>query len=293
MKTPFALCSLIVLLTASVSAQDYAIKIEQPFKVGQRYNLTVVATDSSEMTMTAEQRPPKIQDEDQDIQMESVATVLAVDANGRPTKESHTIVKLLQGAAHEPLLAAGTKVTASRADRKKMFEINGAPAMGAVAKALDLAVDITSGGPTDDEIFGTTERKKVGDSWPLNESVAMKDANEKLGAMGMSVNSVKGTTTLQKVTREGGVDVFHFKANLNATATASPAAKGPFTAGGTTMDATFTGAMPEDITKSGLEEGETMTMVMKVSGKPTPEGPVVQLSLKAKRSVTRKFKLLN
>jgi len=293
MKMPFAFCSLIVLLTASVSAQDYAIKMQQPLKVGQRYNLTVVASDSTEMTMTSEQRVPQTKKEERDIEMESVATVLAVDAKGRPTKESHTIVKLLQGATKEPLLAAGTKVIASRPARKRVFEIEGVPASGDVAKALDLAVNITSGGPTDDEMFGTTERKKIGDSWPLNETVAMRDVNDKLGAIGMSVTSVKGTTTLQKVTRDGDVDVLHFKGNLNATATASPAAKSPFASADTTMNATFTGAIPEDITKSVMEEGETMTMVMKASGKPNPEGLVMQMSLKAKRSVTHKCKLLN
>ena len=291
MKTRFALCTLLVLFVASVSAQDYAIKILQPLKVGQRYNLTVVASDSSEMTMTSEKRTPKSQKEERNIEMESTATVLAVDANGRPTKESHTIVKLLQGDAKEPLLVAGTKVLATRSGRKRVFEIEGVPVMGAAAKALDLGVNITSGGPTDDEMFGTTERKKVGDSWPMNQTVAMKETNERLGAMGMGVASIKGTTALQKVTRDGDVNVLHFKSTLNATA--SPAGKSPFTSADTTMDATFIEAVPEDMTRSLLEEGFTTTMTMKASRKPNPEGLVVQISMKAKRSITRKYKLLN
>src|SRR5688572_8530382 len=195
--------------------------------------------------------------------MESEATVLAVDAQGRPTKESHTIVKLLEGAGKKPMLPAGTKVIASRPGRETVFEIAGKPATDAVAKALDLAVEITSGGPTDDEIFGTTERKKVGDRWPLNEALALKDANEKLVASGLNVTSVKGTTTLQKVTKEGGVEVLHLLGNM--TATASPAAKGPFTSADTTMTITFTGAYPEDIAKSIRDESATMTMALKAS----------------------------
>lgn len=291
MKTSFALCSLVVLLAASVSAQDYAIKLDQPFKVGQRYSLTATGTESSDMTMSSAQCTPQSQKENQVVEMESVVTVLAADAQGRPTKESHEIVKLLQGAEKQPLLAVGTKVIASHPGRKTVFEIEDAPASGKVAKALALVVNITSGGSTDDDIFGTTERKKAGDSWPINETVAMKDANGKLASAGMNVTGVKGTTTLVNVTQAGGVDVSHIKATLNAAAT--PASGGPFTTGNTTLNATFTGAIPTDITKIAREDTETMNMVMKVSGKHGSDGPVMQMNLTAKRSVTRKFKLIN
>jgi hypothetical protein len=56
MNTSFALGSLVVLVAASVAAQDYAIKMQQPLKVGQRYKLTAVASDSSENSVTSEQR---------------------------------------------------------------------------------------------------------------------------------------------------------------------------------------------------------------------------------------------
>jgi hypothetical protein len=289
MKTSFAFVSLAILVAAHVSAQDYAIKMHQPLKVGQRYKFTAVGIESSENSMTSQERVLKNQKEELTLEMESQATVLAVDAKGRPTKESHTVVKLLQGAGKEPMLAAGTIVIASRPGRKTVFEIGGETATSAVAKALDLAVSITSGGPTDDEIFGTTERKKVGDRWSVNEALALKDSNEKLSTAGMSVESVKGTTTLQKVTKDGSVEVIHLLGNM--TATMSATAKGPFTFADSTMTATFTGAFPADITKSVREEGLTMTMVLKASGKPNPEGPVVQISSNLKRSVTRQFKL--
>ena len=291
MNTTFTLGSLIVLVAASVAAQDYAIKMHQPLKVGQRFKCTVVASESTENTLTSGERVLKKDKEERSVEMESEATVLAVDAKGRPTKESHTIVKLLQGAKKEPVLAAGTKVVASRPGKKTEFEIGGAPAPDAVAKALDLAVEISSGGPTDDEIFGTTERKKVGDRWPLNEALALKDANEELGDAGLSVASVQGATTLQKVTKSDGVDVLHLAGNMIAKM--SPAAKGPFTAADATMNATFTGAIPVDLTKTVREEGATMTMVIKASGKPNPEGPTVQMSGNMKRSATRQYKMLN
>ena len=291
MNRSFTFSLLIVLVAASVGAQDYAVKMQHPLKVGQRYKLTAVASESSENTMSSEQRTLKNQKEELSIEMESDVTVLAVDAKGRATKEAHTIVKLVEGAGKEPLLAAGTKVTASRPGQKTVFEIAGKPATDAVAKALNLAIEITSGsGPTDDELFGTKERKKVGDRWPLNEALALKDANEKIAASGLKVDSVKGTTTLQKVTKDGSVDVVHLLGNM--TATLSPAPNGPFTSADSTMTATFSGAFPTDLTKSVRQEGATLTMALKASVKP-PEGPMIEVSGKMKRSAERQFKLLN
>ena len=93
------------------------------------------------------------------------------------------------------------------------------------------------------------------------------------------------------VTQDGGVDISHIQANLNAAAT--PTSGGPFTSGNTTLDGKFTGAIPSDITKIARVDTETMNMVMKVSGKPNPEGPAIQMNLTAKRSVTSKIKLLD
>jgi hypothetical protein len=172
-----------------------------------------------------------------------------------------------------------------------VFEIEGKPVPDAVAKALGLVVNIPSAGPTDDEIFGTTERKNVGDRWPVNEALALKDANEELADSGLRVVSVKGSTTLQKVTNDGGVEVLHLLANI--TAKMSPAAKGPLTFADATMTATHTGAIPTDVNKRVREEGTTISMTFKASGKPKPEGPVVQMSGTAKRSTTHHYKLLD
>ncbi|HEX5221606.1 MAG TPA: hypothetical protein VFZ59_18725 [Verrucomicrobiae bacterium] len=291
MNTSFALGSLIAFIAVSATGQDYAIKMQQPLKVGQRYKFTAVASEASDNSMTSGSRVLKEEKEELSVEMESEVTVLAVDAKGRATKQSHRIIKLLQGAEKKPVLAAGTKVIASRSDQKKEFEIGGAPAPVAVAKVLNLAVEITPGGPTDDEIFGTKERKKVGDQWPLNEALALQGAKEILAASGATVRSVKGTTTLQKVTNEGGVEIIHLVGNV--TTTLSPAPKGQFTFTDSTMNASFSGAFPSDFSKSARKEGETMSLEFKASGKPNPTGPMVQISAKSKQSATRQYKLLD
>lgn len=291
MNTTFALGSLVVILAASAAAQDYAIKISQPLKVGQRYKMTAVASSTMEGSTTSGTQVVKRDKNELSVEFESEVTVLAIDAKGRPTKESHTIVKLLEGAGKESIVPAGTKVVASRPNQKMLFEIDGKSLTNAVAKALAEVVGITIGGPTDDEVFGTKERKKVGDQWPINEVLALQGVTEKLKGLNLSATNIKGTTTLHKVTKDSGGDVIHLLANMSTTM--SPKVKPQSTHVTATMNLTLTGAFPADINKGVRVEGMTMTLILNTFGKQSPEGPLMQISNKAKTSTTHQYKLLD
>jgi hypothetical protein len=59
------------------------------------------------------------------------------------------------------------------------------------------------------------------------------------------------------------------------------------------MTAALTGAFPADLTKSAREESESFTMILKASGKPTLQSPLVEISGKTKCTITRQYKLLD
>lgn len=161
-----------VLLTVSPAlAQDYAIKMLHPLKAGQRYAFTSKASEANQSSMTAQGKVLKNAKDAFSAEMESEVTVLEVDSKGRPTKESHVVARLVKDAAREEVLPAGAKVVASRPGTKMAFQVNGEPATPDVAKILNIVISITSGGPSDDEVFGSTQRKKVGDTWPINKDV--------------------------------------------------------------------------------------------------------------------------
>jgi len=290
MKSYFTPALLCILLASSLAAQDYAIKLQHPLTVGQRFEYRATADESMERSMISEQRTLKTEKEELKVELESVATILEVDAKGRSLKESHQIVKLLEGTNQTPLLAAGTIVVASRSGKKAVFNIAGTSPPNAVINALVTVIDIASGGPTDDELFGTKERKKVGDSWPLDEALASREAKEKFAGLGMSMESMKGMTTLQSVSHEGGTDVIHVASDVTATMVSN--SKGPFALVKGNIKAYFSGAFPEDITKHVSKSGTKMTASFELSGQPAFAGPVVRISCNATRSGTRQSKLL-
>jgi hypothetical protein len=177
MKNLLKLVGLIVLTSLPTTAQDYEIKFHHPTKVGQRFKQTETATENSQTTMTIPGRPPQVKKTEFTIEWESTGTVMEVDSSGRATKESHIIAKMnrIKGTAKEVLLTGGTKVVASVKGKEEVYEIDGKPASRELAEALGHVISLSDGGATDDDIFGTKERKKVGDSWSINEELALKD----------------------------------------------------------------------------------------------------------------------
>jgi hypothetical protein len=286
----FAFSSLIVLFAASVTGQDYLIRMHKPLKAGQRYQLSVVGSESNQQSMLSGPESAKRQMENLSVDMESVVTVLAVNANGLPTKESHTIVKLLHGAKKEPLLPPGTTVTTWLNGQSTLFHLGERLASETESRHLTLAAALASDGPTDDTVYGTWERKKPGDSWPVNTTLGTRYLNETLASLGLKVATFEGKTTFQKVTQDAGTNVFHMGIYLKATA--KPVVKAPRGSARATIECVFNAACPADITKSAREDALKQTISFIAFSPPDSDGVTKQLSTKTTRSITRKFKML-
>ena len=285
------LLGLLVLVSIPAAAQDYEIMFNPPLKAGQRYKLTAVNTETTQSTMTAPQRAPKVEKKELGFEWESVGTILDVDASGNPTKESHIVVKLnrIKGPAREVLLSTGAKVVASRENNKSAFEVDGKPAPPELVTVLKEVMSIRYSGIAAD-MFGTKERKKVGDSWSIDEERTLDVGKKELVAKNMDVQKVTGKTTLQKVTKDGDTDVLQLTGNLTAKITPPPQ-DGP-TPGEVTMAATMTGAFPVDATNGTKEENFVRTMNFKMSGKAPQNGAVIQLTGFTKQTSTTKVKFL-
>jgi hypothetical protein len=290
MSFAFAFSSLIVLFAASVTGQDYLIRMHKPLKVGQRYQLSVTGSESNQQAVLSGPGSAERKLEDLSVDMESVVTVLAIDGNGLPMKESHTIVKFLHGPEKVPLLPPGTEVIARQAGPMTSFQIGDRLADEKEKKHLALVASLAGDGPTDDTIYGTWERKKPGDSWPVNTTLGTRYLNETLAWLGLNVSTFEGKTTFQKVTQDAGTNVFHMRIYMKATA--KPLVKAPRGSARATIEGVFNTAYPADIKKSAREEELKLTISFIAFSPPDSEGVTKQLSTKTTRSITRKFKLL-
>ena len=274
-------------LSAAALAQDYEIRLERPWKVGDKYHVSATGRQSEKMTVTVGGKVVQSKGREFSVEFESDVTIQAVDQKGRATKESHAIAKCIgaSGGTREALLAAGTVVVASVKGDDEVYEVDGRPVGGMAKKALDLLISLEKGGPDDDEMFGTRERKRVGQSWGINAKLAAQDLGQ--SKLQVKPEDITGTVTVVKALSVGGVDCIQLRADLAIKGLRLPMPPG-FTITRGAVKAQLVGTLPVDVSLPGLGGTKTMAVQFVAKGQPDPNGPEAVIEGAQERSVTEK-----
>jgi len=268
--------------TSVALAQDYEIKLTRPTKVGAEYHIAAVGHSLMKSTVKVDGKVVEEQSEDFLVDFESDVKALEVDKNGKPSKISLTVDKciLKQGGTEKPLLAKGAVVIASVKDDKTVFEIAGQPVDAETSEALDLVLELGRNRASDDEIFGTKERKKVGDHWAMNTELAAKDLQDVMKGSTVKKEDVAGTVTLDKVVKAGTTDCLQISAEMTVNNTTMPDTR----VAQMKVQALLSGLFPIDFSKGIMEESVSMTMSITVKEKPDPDGPEIFVESVAEQS---------
>jgi len=273
--------------TSVALAQDYEIKLTRPMKVGAEYHIAAVGHSSMKSTIKVNGKVVEEQSKNFSVDFESDDKALEVDKNGEPSKVSLTVDKciLKQGGAEKPLLAKGAVVSASAKDDKKVFEIAGQPVDAETAEALDLVVGLGRNRASDDEIFGTKERKKVGDRWAMNAELAAKELQDVMKGSTVKKEDVAGTVTLDKVVKVGTTDCLQISAEMTVNNVTMP----DMEVAQMKVQAHFSGLFPIDLSKDIMEESGSLTMSITAKAKPDPDGPEMVIESVAEQSLNVKI----
>ena len=163
-----------------VSAQEYDIRMDRPVRAGEKFRMTAKGTAEEKSLIKMGDELVRDDRENFAIDFEATMTVLEVDLRQRPTKAQFVVSKCIKTEAYDqrPLIPPGAVVVAAVKDRESVFTVNGEPAGREAGQALDLVITLSKGGATDDEIFGTRSRKKVGDRWGINAELAAKELSD-------------------------------------------------------------------------------------------------------------------
>jgi hypothetical protein len=275
---------LLVLPLLPVRAQEYEIRMHRPSKVGDKFQTTVAAKEIQETTIAANNNPVESKKEDRSVAFSGVVEVLAVDAKGMPVKISATVEKLMknEAGASSEVVPKGDVIVASLDGRKQVYQINGTPAGADVAKALDLTFSLSTSGVTDDEVFGTNEKKKAGESWGINAELAKKDFAE---SFGLNVEKMAGKVTFIGVANRADGDVL--KLGVVMTIKAMPPMPPNFVVDQSSAEARMEGEFPVDATRPRPNESMSLKMNVTAHGQ-TPNGDKVALALHMEKSMQEK-----
>jgi hypothetical protein len=272
---------------SALFAQDYEIRLDRPDPVGSKCHLTMVGKQSTSQVIKQGDKVLEDKSSKFTVEAELVATVLAVSEKGAHTRVKVEVEKLtrIEGDARRELVPKGSVITAAWDGKEQAFEMVGGldPDTEDSLRLLNL-VSENPNGPTDDEVFGSKERKKVGDRWEGNSGLIAKDLT-RLGMMAKKEN-FKSTVTLEKVVQLGKTECLQLSCAFTCDKFDPPLPPG-FTVEKSALKADFCIEVPVATSLILPTEG-SMDMAVKLTarGKPNPNAGEIVLEMANEQSLT-------
>ncbi|HEY3357458.1 MAG TPA: hypothetical protein VGQ83_29680 [Polyangia bacterium] len=232
---------------AALAADDaYAVKLSRPAKAGDRYRVVTKGKTRKQQRAVKAGQEVSNSDEAMDVELTAAATVVAVDGRALPVRVSYQVERCQKAAKGETreVVGRGRTIVVEHKNGKTVFTVDGEVATGDTAEAL--GVVLTAREPdtaTDDDIFGTRERRRVGDEWRINGDAAARD----LAGRGLKIGGadIAGTARLEGVRKQDGVKALEVSARLRVDRVQMPLPPG-MQVDKASVEASFAGLFPVD-----------------------------------------------
>ena len=295
---------LLLLCAASASADDkvYEVKLHRPMKVGTKYSMTA---DGALLRQVALKRGAVTQRQPDDgfgVHLEATIEVLALDEIGEEAKVSCTIDKCTRQSSEgeTELVPKGKVVIAEGKGKDTKFSLQGGGELSKEATdALDLVISLdTNDKLTDDDLLGTKDKKKPGESWPVSSENVSKDS-ERVNVV-VKPQDVEGSFRLDGIEKVGDVECLKLSGNMKVKHLVTKADENEdgglpegFAVEDGSMEARYSGLFPVDPARGSLAESASMTYLTHIKGKGGGgDGDVVTVESRVQRAVEMKRRFL-
>ena len=268
---------------ASLLAQDYEIHLHRPQIAGQKYHLSA----SGRSTQTrVDKSGDKILRNDSakfSVECECTVTVLAVDAKGKPSKLSLEIERLSRTDDSEAkeLMSKGSVVTVGMKDGMEVSEMDGHRLSLPTQEALTVVLPLDPNGPTDDELYGTSDRKKPGDHWDANIEAIAKDLLRR--AAMVKQDDLIGTVSFEKLVKVGQTDCLQINGLVDCSKYVPEVPRGVKVEKGF-LRIGFTEKLPVAASMPAVESSQTANVGYTLRGRPDPAGDEITIDVGAIRN---------
>jgi hypothetical protein len=252
-----------MILTSSVRADDYKIKLIRPDKVGDQYTSAVTSRVTETVVSLQNGEETDRKTEKFNAECQGTVKVLAVDEKtGFATKIRYQIDKLARDG--KDLYPAGTVIIAKRDGDETSYEIDGEhpdeTSLPIIASLLDLPG--SRGMTTEAESNAIDKPQAVGATWPINTSKVAKDiSNDQLA---ITADELKGESKLVSVKKVDGQDVMVVKATISADGFKKDLPNGGSVSDGK-MSAEITNVLPVDDTQPAISSSSKITVTVTVN----------------------------
>lgn len=280
-----------LLFAAAGYAEDYQIRLERPFKAGDVLQLVAKGGETESLRLSEGDKVLQDKTSTLKVHVEAELEILAVDKKGRKTQLALTIRKFsgsVDGKAVKPPVA-GSVVIATSGTKKTAFELKDGKLPKDIERLLGFVIEThkeSDKSPGDDEAFGTSARKKVGDKWPVNKAAIVKSL--KGDGLTIKEGDVSGTVKITELRKVNGVPCLHIESQFSVAGLSPPLPEGAkilsAKMGGSTM-----GDFPVDLKLPRLREALTANMALDMQMPGDGEGPTRRMVMSASMWVQREL----
>ena len=134
------------------------------------------------------------------VRIEGLSQVNEVSPTGVALVMTFTVASatLEDDGGISDLVASGDVLTVRRKGPAPRIESSSGSLSASVLSALELVFTTNDPGLSNDEVFGTKQRRAIGDTWPVNSAAAAREMST-AGKMSVEARNVSGSTTLVAV----------------------------------------------------------------------------------------------
>ncbi len=264
----------------------YSINLHRPYTAGQRFRLTNDATREETIHGTLGEQLVDHQQHSTTIRITAIVEVLGVTPDRSPAALRYTVesaslsVDGAQGAFLEPgaVIEVQTAATADAA----VVSVNGQPAPAELLRELRTVLTLNHGSASEDELFGTTTPRAVGETWQPDFSTIASD----LARRTFLVDPARMTGAMRLVEHRADQSLL-IEGRVDATgAQLTGGAPGTTTTEGS-LSIVTSRVLPIDVAQLALAESQTIELMLTMNV-PTGAGTVLmQMHMTTHGSLTR------
>jgi len=176
----FGLVGCLLLFSFSAFGQKYIIRFHHPDKTGSKYHLSARGDQATRVKLMVANQTVRANEDRFALALSADVTVLETNPAGWATRKAFTILdsRFAKGTEVGPLLPRGTIVLASIENGETIYHVADKRVDDEIATALRWVISLHVAGVDDDELFGTKQRKAVGQTWKVDVKAINKLLNE-------------------------------------------------------------------------------------------------------------------
>ena len=245
---------------AAAPQADYAIQLTRPAAVGQKRLVSGSVQTDDRTTGGPSGARPENQQQVSTLHFIVATEVQAVSARGNVQRAVLYVRRLTKesGGISAELAKPGEAITARLEGHERVVEMQGARVAPDLQDALAALVPLRADDePTDDDLFGTATRRRVGESWPVHADAFARMSS---GGVTFDPRQVAGTVTLAGVKVSHGLPCLEVRWRLEAQHGTFKAGTLPSNLTGTMTTLSVTGAALVPVDAALPAEGRDSTL---------------------------------